>query len=199
MTTWTPTAEELSAILVKHRKWLYSEEGGTRADLTRADLTRADLRGANLTRADLRGADLTDADLTDADLRGADLRGADLTDADLRGANLTDADLRGANLRVTVPVIPNIDAAILEAVKGAGCSLDMGSWHTCETTHCRAGWAITLAGPVGKTLEEIWGPSVAGALIYNASRPGKPVPNFHASNEDAMCDMEECARATGRE
>ena len=178
MTTWTPTAEQLADILSKHRKWIYGEEGGSRADLTGADLT-----GADLTRADLTGADLT----------GADLTGAVLRDAVLRDAVLTDAVLRDADLRVTIPVIPNIDRAILDAVKQEGCSLDMSKWHTCETTHCRAGWAITLAGPVGKTLEEVLGASVAGALIYNASRPGKRVPDFHASNEDAMADMEKCA------
>src|SRR5947199_289279 len=33
-----------------------------------------------------------------------------------------------------VPVIENIDAAILAAVRGGG-RLDMGDWHRCKTTH----------------------------------------------------------------
>ena len=71
----------IKEILNKHKKWLFGESGGERADL----------RGANLCDADLCGADLRGADLC-----GADLRGANLCDADLRGANLCDADLRGA-------------------------------------------------------------------------------------------------------
>ena len=59
---------ELNKILELHRKWLYNEEGGVRADLEEANLRRADLREADLREADLRGADL----------RGADLRGANL-------------------------------------------------------------------------------------------------------------------------
>ena len=58
--------DELKTILENHKKWLYNEEGGIRADLFRADL-----RGADLSGADLRGADLRGADLSGADLRGA--------------------------------------------------------------------------------------------------------------------------------
>jgi uncharacterized protein YjbI with pentapeptide repeats len=64
--------KELNSILAKHKKWLFDEEGGERADLWDADLWGADLRDA-----DLRGADLWGANLRDADLRGADLRDAD--------------------------------------------------------------------------------------------------------------------------
>lgn len=64
---------ELERILELHAKWLNSEEGGERADLSDADLSGADLR-----EADLREANLSHADLSDADLSGADLREADL-------------------------------------------------------------------------------------------------------------------------
>jgi len=92
-------ANEIKDILDLHRKWLYSEDGGERANLYGADLRGADLRGANLYGADLRGADLYGADLYGANLYGANLYGADLSDADLRGANLYGANLYGANLR----------------------------------------------------------------------------------------------------
>ena len=138
----------------------------------------ADLRGADLTRADLRGADLSRVDLSGAHLRGAHLRGAHLSGADLRG----------------VPVIQNIDAAILAALESGG-KLNMREWHTCETTHCRAGWAIALTGEDGKKLERRHGPSGAGALIYAASRPGKTVPDFYCNDEAAMADIRACAAA----
>ena len=63
----------------------------------------------------------------------------------------------------------------------------MNTWHTCETTHCRAGWAITLAGSKGLELETKYGPNVAGCMIYRAST-GR-VPNFYASNEAALADI----------
>ncbi len=94
----TYTAEELKAILAKHKAWLNNEDGGERADLSGADLSGANLRDADLSGADLRGADLSGANLRDADLSYADLSGADLRDANLRGANLRDADLRDADL-----------------------------------------------------------------------------------------------------
>ena len=70
--------EELLAILEKHKKWLSSQDGGERANLSEANLRGADLREANLSEANLRGADLRRANLSWADLRGADLRGANL-------------------------------------------------------------------------------------------------------------------------
>ncbi len=161
-------------IEIKHRYTgavLFSFDG--------ADLRRADLRRANLREANLIGANLREADLSEADLIGADLRDADLRDADLR-----DADLPYA------PKIENLDAKILTAIDNGG-ALNMATWHTCETTHCRAGWAIHLAGEAGKVLESLLGPRAAGALIYNAST-GR-VPDFFASDGDALADIRACA------
>ena len=100
--------EDLKEILDRHRKWIYGEPEGVRANLSDAYLRGADLRGADLSRAnlsdaDLRGADLSRANLSDADLSRADLSRAYLSDAylsraDLSGANLTRADLTRANL-----------------------------------------------------------------------------------------------------
>jgi hypothetical protein len=87
------TIEELGEIIAKHKKWLVGEEGGSRANLSGANLS-----GADLSRADLSGANLSGADLSRADLSGAYLSGADLSRADLYGANLSRADLSGADL-----------------------------------------------------------------------------------------------------
>ena len=217
------TSEQIADVLKKHADWLAGKPEGTRAylsranlsdadlsgaDLSRADLSRAYLSRANLSGADLSGANLSYAHLFDADLSGADLSGANLSRAYLSGAylsranlsraNLSDANLSGANLSGAknlpeIPVIPNIDAAILNEINQQGCSLNMSDWHTCETTHCRAGWAVHLAGDAGYDLDRRFGTNVAGAMIYNASRPGKPVPSFYANNDDALEDIEKCA------
>ena len=172
------------------------------ADLFDAELRYADLRYANLSGADLSGADLWYANLSDANLSGAvlryadlsgavlrcaNLRGADLRYADLNGAVLRGADLRYANLS-DVPKIEDLDAKIVAAIECGG-KLDMNQWHTCETTHCRAGWAITLAGEDGIALEKKFGSAAAGALIYAKSTPDAKIPNFYASNKEAMEDL----------
>ena len=131
----------------------------------------------------VRWAYRSDAVLSDAVLSDADLRDADLSGADLRGS------LKG------VPIVPHIDAAILAAVEGGAGKLDMGDWHRCETTHCRAGWAIHLAGAAGAALEFAMGPASAGSLIYAASRPGKPIPNFYCDNKAALADLRAGAAA----
>jgi pentapeptide repeat protein len=176
-------------------KWAY--ESG-------ADLCDADLRGAVLRGADLRDAVLRDAVLRGADLRGAVLRGADLRGADLRGAVLRGADLRGAVLR-GAPVIPNIHQTIYAAASRPG-ALDMSTWHKCETTHCRAGWAVATAGDAGFDLEKRLGSTAAAALlIYLASDPSLDrFPNFYAGNAETLADMKrlaelEASRTTERE
>ena len=109
--------------------------------------------------------------------------------ADLRGAFLRDADLYR---------VPQLHARILDAIERGG-SLEMQKWHTCETTHCRAGWAVILAGPVGKYMEAQMGTAAAGALITVASCPWmEKVPDFYATNEAAMAEIKVCAeRETG--
>ncbi len=159
----------------------------TRANLTKTNLTGANLSAANLMEVDLASARLTGANLTRAKLTKANLTGANLTKADLMEADLTGANLTGAKLR-KAPVIKNIDAAILAEIEKGG-KLDMESWHTCATTHCRAGWTVILAGEAGKALEDKIGTNAAAALIYAASRPGQPVPDWFASNENAMADL----------
>ena len=96
-----------------------------------------------------------------------------------------------------IPLVPDIDDAIETALAANGV-LDMESWHGpddlwCGATHCRAGWAIHLAGKDGVALEDRVGPLTAGMLIYLASRPDQRAPDFFASNQDALTDIRKCA------
>jgi hypothetical protein len=193
----------------------------TGAYLAGAYLARAYLAGAYLARADLTDAYLTDADLTGAYLAGANLSYADLSRADLAGAYLAGArnlpktngsekiqadtapqdrpprktpaecaaEYRARN--PDVPVVEALDAKILSVVTSGQGKLNMAQWHTCETTHCRAGWAITLAGEAGAKLEAKVGPHQAGRMIYRAST-GR-APQFFATDERAMEDIKRCA------
>ena len=164
------------------------------ANLSGANLRGADLRGANLRDANLLWADLRDADLREADLRGADLRWADLRDADLSGANLSGANLGGAILP-DARVIPDIHQRVYKAASQPA-ALNMSEWHTCDTTHCRAGWVVTLAGDEGRLLESHYGTAVAAALIYMASDPTLArIPDWLVSNDVALADMKRLAEA----
>jgi hypothetical protein len=74
-------------------------------------------------------------------------------------------------------------------------SLDMSNWHTCDKTHCRAGWVVTLAGAEGKDLEEFFNTELAAMMIYDASCPGYKInpARFFDSNEAALADMKKLA------
>jgi hypothetical protein len=114
-----------------------------------------------------------------------------------------------------IPFVPNIDSKILAAIEADPKAFDMDYWHSwvdsrgeshyvhsvsslvpersCGTAHCRAGWAIVLAGPEGMLLEQRLGPDEAGRLIYEKSRPGMEAPDFHARQDDALEDIRQCA------
>ncbi len=177
------------------------EYATTKAMLEAAVKARANLAGADLADANLAGADLAGADLADANLAGADLAGAinvgETNGSESKQDEPTDRVARYAaraarfrELNPDVPVIEALDAKILAALDHGG-HLDMSTWHTCETTHCRAGWAITLAGEKGKELELTHGPQRAGSMIYRAST-GR-IPHFFASDARALEDIREQA------
>ena len=71
----------------------------------------------------------------------------------------------------------------------------MSSWHSCETTHCRAGWVVTLAGEEGVKLEKQTSTLFAAQQIYHKSSPNIPVSPiaFYKRNEEAMADIKRCA------
>ena len=71
----------------------------------------------------------------------------------------------------------------------------MDSWHTCDTTHCRAGWVVTLAGVDGKALEDYHGTCLAAQLIYRESSPlHVSVCRFFDNSKDALADIEKMAK-----
>ena len=153
------------------------------ADIEANDDTPYSIRlGLAVRAAHSARAYLADANLADANLARANLARANLAGANLAGAKWGDLS--------AFPLIENLDAKILAAIE-AGGELNMRDWHTCDTTHCRAGWAIHLAGDAGRVMERLLGPSIAGAYLYQRST-GR-VPNFYATNDEALADMREQA------
>jgi len=93
-----------------------------------------------------------------------------------------------------VPVIESIHQKVLASASCEG-ALNMQTWHTCETTHCRAGWVVTLAGEEGKVLERKTNTLFAAMQIYKASSPIKVSPTkFFGRDKEALEDMNKCAQ-----
>jgi hypothetical protein len=121
-------------------------------------------------------------------LAGTNLEGADFTDIGLNGVDFSSVDLTGAIGLPTAPVVDDLDQLIYDSIQAGG--LDMEVWHdSCGTAHCRAGWAIHLAGKEGAELECRFGPSVAGALIYYASTGRGQIPNWYDTDDEALADI----------
>ena len=102
------------------------------------------------------------------------------------------SDCSGNKGDVVPPIIPkieNIDKVLYETIIKDTNTLDMSDWHTCATTHCRAGWIVALAGDAGKALEKYHNTPLAAQLIYKAS--GSPINpcRFFDSDEDTLADI----------
>ena len=107
-----------------------------------------------------------------------------------------DPDANPATLgQPPIPKIDNIHSAVLEAASKPG-ALNMGTWHTCGTTHCRAGWVVHLAGEAGYALERFHNTALAAQLIYRES--GAPINpgRFYETDDEAMADMQAAALKT---
>jgi hypothetical protein len=93
-----------------------------------------------------------------------------------------------------VPTIPNIHQTIYAAASQPK-ALDMGDWHKCEKTHCRAGWAVALAGEAGFALEKFYNTPLAAMMIYDASDPSFKInpARFFENNDEALSDMKRLA------
>jgi len=72
----------------------------------------------------------------------------------------------------------------------------MDNWHTCGTTHCRAGWVVHLAGEAGYALEKFHNTALAALLIYRESSPNLRVSpaRFYETNSKALADMQRMAK-----
>lgn len=91
------------------------------------------------------------------------------------------------------PKVENIHQKVYEAASRPN-GLNMTSWHTCDTTHCKAGWAVHLAGEAGKRLEQHTSTLFAAMMIYQASSPIEVSPvTFFDDNVSALADMKRCA------
>jgi hypothetical protein len=69
----------------------------------------------------------------------------------------------------------------------------MQKWHTCGTTHCRAGWVVHLAGDAGYALERFHNTALAAQIIYRESGYKINPCRFYDNNEDALADMKRLA------
>lgn len=96
------------------------------------------------------------------------------------------ANLQGATGLTIASDAPERLQAVAKAILNDNSALFMGDWHTCETTHCLAGWAIHQAGESGRLLEASAGPHMAGLQLLGI----EAAEHFYDSNDDARAWLE---------
>lgn len=119
------------------------------------------------------------SNLHSADLYNANLHSADLSGADLSGANLSSANLSEA--KIDYQLETGLIEKIAQQVVNNPDTLEMNTWHTCDTTHCIAGWACHLAIN-GKEMEATHGTQIAGLLLLGAEAHS----HFFDENDKAL-------------
>ncbi len=106
--------------------------------------------------------------------------------ADLQGAYLRGADLQGA---IGLPIATDASARLVAVARAAlqPEALEMNIWHSCATTHCISGWAVHLAGEVGRILEAVVGNHLAGLYLLGP----EAALHFYDTNESATAYLQE--------
>jgi hypothetical protein len=104
------------------------------------------------------------------------------------------SDMAPQKAAFAVPVIEDIHRKLYEAVSQPN-ALNMAHWHACDTTHCRAGWVVHLAGEPGYELEKRTSALFAAQQIYKASGYEISPVRFFDDNGTAMADMKRLAEA----
>ena len=89
-------------------------------------------------------------------------------------------------------MIQDIHKRVYESASQPG-AIDMGRWHTSETTHSRAGWVVHLAGEEGYALERFHNTVLAAQLIYRSSGYEISPARVYDSNKTALADMKRLA------
>ena len=92
-----------------------------------------------------------------------------------------------------VPIVKNLHKKIYESANQPH-ALEMSAWHACEKTHCRAGWAVTVAGEEGRKLEKFFNTELAAMLIYRAVGYHINPARFYDDNDAALADMKRLAK-----
>jgi hypothetical protein len=92
-----------------------------------------------------------------------------------------------------IPAIENIHQKVYDAASIPEEALNMSTWHSCSTTHCRAGWVVHLAGKAGYDLERFHNTPLAAQLIYAASGYDINPCRFYDDNKTALADMKKLA------
>lgn len=91
-----------------------------------------------------------------------------------------------------IPIIKNIHQEVYKAASKPD-ALNLEKWHTCDTTHCRGGWVVFLAGEEGKELEEKTSTLFAAVQIYKASSDiHVPLNMFFESYDNSLKDIKRC-------
>jgi hypothetical protein len=85
-----------------------------------------------------------------------------------------------------VPVVKDLASRILQIVESGKGQLEMDDYHTCESTHCIAGWTTHLAGKRAKVLEEELFCDVAAAAIWLKTYGSYPSFSHLVEHDEAL-------------
>lgn len=152
------------------------------ANCSGANFSGANCKGITASHANFSGANFSGANLNQADLPNSDFSGADFSDADLYETHFSGAKLEDAKFSPDLANLhkPELILEIRDMVIADDNTLDMRAWHTCDSTHCIAGWAAFLH-PKGREMERLTSTYLTALLILGSDAAS----HFYQNKADA--------------
>lgn len=146
-----------------------------------------DLYGCSISNCIFKNIDFKNASLFDAYFKNCTFENCTFEKANIRDISFENCTFENTKFPYSEVYDENLIYEVAQKVFESPQNFDMGWWHSnvdgesCDTTHCIAGWAVELS-PIGKEVEEKYGPATAGLLLlgYDA------YTHFYDNNTEAL-------------
>ena len=146
---------------------------------------KAELFDCTFNYCHFKNINFKNASLYDAYFRDCTFENCNFENANIRDISFEDCTFENTKFPYSEVFDENLIYKVAEEIFLQPYKFDMGWWHCenegCEATHCIAGWAVRLS-PIGKEVEEKYGPPTAGLLLlgYDA------YTHFYDNNREAL-------------
>jgi hypothetical protein len=181
---------------VLFKKCVLNGANFTNTSVNSTKFHRCGLQEANFSNVRMGTSYFHDCNLTKVNFTNADLINSCFIDVDMDTVILTNANVSGIRLPMTkmpkqilkckgfpeeIVKNDNLLKEIAAIVLNDNEALEMFSWHTSDTIHCMAGWAIHLH-PQGYQIEAASTTVIAAKLLLGDEAESY----FYVSNEEAI-------------
>jgi hypothetical protein len=161
------------------------------AVLCKSSFDHSDIWSSSFVFASLKDSTFKYSTIYHSNFKTSDCTNCNFKNAHLHSINFKQTTLKNSNFEniTGIKIVSDTQQRLIAVAKDALASKDtlqMDLWHTCNTTHCIAGWAIHHAGEIGYCMENEIGAPIAGLILLGP----EAFKHFYDTDEQARKYLE---------